>query len=167
MSKKNEKKLIWDPTAQQQEVVAPFKPFTHAEVADICGVQAKLLDQLVRAGVLSKRQGDDGVSEGLDISAAFAVYCARRWQDEGSGAERAERVIAFVVGLGYEKVVEEAQKGNTFPEFTTGMLVPTPKSRIGTACNFLRLNGEFRVQLARVFPKRVSVISPGFGDSSN
>jgi hypothetical protein len=163
--KKKQEKLIWDPTAHQQEVVAPFKPFTCAEVADVCRVPAKLLDQFVEAGILSKRHGDDGESEGLDISAAFAVYCARRWQEEGSGAERAERVIAFVVGLGYERVVAEANQGNTFPEFSTGLLVPAPLSRIGAACNFLKLNGEFRVQLCRVFPKKVSVST--FEDSPN
>lgn len=147
-----------DPLGMLPQAEPEFKPFTDAEVASICfGSQinewVRLLDWWLKK--LPPRIGDDGKSIGLEYMQTFAVYCGRRYLEEGAGQDRADRVVRMIGGMKFEGFMFDLEQGRDFPNIRPPqMLVPAPSSRLGRTLNLTVLHAEFRARLDRVFPER-------------
>ena len=141
----------------KDNVVVPFKPFTLGEVVSITGIPFGSLDEMVRTGLLPLRKADADDTIGLDITACFAAFCAAAWQREGADAGKLIRLIEFINERGYDFLMQCVSDGFSMPSFELGVMVGTPRSRLGWALNFHKLNGDFRAALDRVFPAKTSV----------
>ncbi len=144
-----------------QNILAPFKPFTLGEAAAITGIPFLSLDEMIRSGLLPLRTGDDGETTGLDVTGLFAAFVAAKWQAEGADQHRLISLVNFVVDCGYEHLMREVAGGHSMPDLSSGMMVGTPKSRLGIALNFYNLGGQFRRALEKAFPKRTTIVTPG------
>jgi hypothetical protein len=149
----------------------PFRPYTIAEVADICKETPAVIDAFMKPmldgtgekGIIEWRTGDDGVTRGLDHQQCFAVFCALRWLREGCGQDRAVRLLVFLLKSDMTRLKAEIDAGRTFPalgvEDPTGgdLMVKAPRGRLGHECNIARLRLEFFDALYWVFPKTATV----------
>ncbi len=136
------------------DLVLPFRPFTVEEVRDITGLFANVLDRWW-GKILPLKLGEDGVTRGLDWMGTFAAFVGRRFLDEGGDHQRAMRVARYVAGMTLPHVEECIKNGVSFPGVPPrgyASMIPPPKSRLGRALNLSQLLGEFRGNLARVFP---------------
>lgn len=143
---------------QQYEVPEeelPFRPYTMDEVSKITGIYTSALEAWLKT-TLELFLGDDRETRGLDHMQCFAVYCGRRFLDEGAGPALATKIVRFVAGLTERGMMVEFKKGNTFPCVADGypkMLTNPKPSKLVNTLNLRTLYKEFRHHLKRVFPK--------------
>lgn len=130
-------------------VELPFKPFTLDEVQAVTGASAAVVGMWAQ-NLLTMEFGCD--TYGLDYARTFAVYCGWRYLEEGAGRQRAEELVKYLASCSVKYIVDECQKGRTFPVPMRRCFVKAPDSRLGRTLNCDRLLREFGEKLKRVFP---------------
>lgn len=133
-------------------LILPFRPYTPQEVTAITGVSPTTLDKWMGT-ILPVHTGEDGFTRGLDNMQTFAVYCGRRYTEEGAGVDYVRALVRYVGALKLEHVQSNILKGNTFPFVgQPPMLVKQPRSALGQRLNLGQLLTEYIANVQRVFP---------------
>jgi hypothetical protein len=141
-----------------------YRPFSTEEVATICRVETRLLDDWMM-DVLPIQTDREG-RLGLDYMGLLAVFAAKKWLAEGSGLGRAIAVMHFVMATPLSAMEHNFRDGNTFPApreqledngvevppGVVGVLVYPPKGRLGATLNLKVIRGEMDDRLARLYP---------------
>lgn len=145
--------------------IITYKPFSVEEVAKICDMEARLLDQWM-ADVVPIRRGPDS-TPGVDYMGLLSIFSAKRWIEEGSGRDRAVMVLVFVMQIPEAALLVNFGKGNTFPvprsqlidagetvpQDCPGILVSPPKGRLGNTLNLRIIKAQLDARLDQFWPR--------------